>query len=78
MQTPKKDDKNWIQKQLSNIARLLGKLAEKFAAALPGIIGSIISWLLNRAKDVVGFMAEHIYLTLAAVLGLIFSYIYNR
>ena len=48
-QPPKKPDKNWIQKQLSNIARLLGKLAQKFGEALPGIIGSIISMVIKSS-----------------------------
>ena len=30
---------------------LLGKLADKALASLPGIIGSILSWILNRAKE---------------------------
>ena len=36
------------------LALLLGKLGMIAAEALPGIIGGIISWILNRAKDVVG------------------------
>ena len=42
-------DKN----KLKALSQLLGKLADKALASLPGIIGSIISWILNRAKEVV-------------------------
>ena len=35
------------------LASLLRKLGMKAAEALPGIIGGIISWILNRAKDIV-------------------------
>ena len=45
-----------IKNKLKVLSRLLGKLADKALAALPGIIGSILSWILNRAKEVVGWM----------------------
>ena len=54
---PPKDEKGlkrWIRNKLKVLASLLGKLGMKAAEALPGIIGGIISWILNRAKDVVG------------------------
>ena len=49
-----KDLKGWIRNKLKALASLLGQLGIKAAEALPGIIGGIISWILNRAKDVVG------------------------
>ena len=63
---PKKglDPKKWLQNNLKALARLMGKLAQKLGAALPGIIGSIVSWLLNRFKDVFSFAAEHVYIFL--------------
>ena len=42
------------KKRLKALSQLLGKLADKALASLPGIIGSILSWILNRAKEVVG------------------------
>ena len=54
---PPKDEKGlkeWIRNKLKALASLLGRLGIKAAEALPGIIGGIISWILNRAKDVVG------------------------
>ena len=54
---PPKDEKGlkgWIRNKLKALASLLGRLEIKTAEALPGIIGGIISWILNRAKDVVG------------------------
>ena len=53
---PPKDEsglKEWIRNKLKALASLLGQLGIKAAEALPGIIGGIISWILNRAKDVV-------------------------
>ena len=54
---PPKDEAGlaeWIRSKLKALASLLGKLVMKAAEALPGIIGGIISWVVNRAKDVVG------------------------
>ena len=63
--------KKWIQKQLKAIARLLGKLASKLGAALPGILGSIASWLLNIAKNIVSAFAEHTWLLIVFIVGAI-------
>ena len=46
--------KEWIRSKLKALASLLGQLGIKAAEALPGIIGGIISLILNRVKDVVG------------------------
>ena len=54
---PPKDEKGlkeWIRNKLKALASPLGRLGIKAAEALPGITGGIISWILNRAKDVVG------------------------
>ena len=37
-----------LGKLAGKLSQLLGKLADKALAALPGIIGSILSWTLNR------------------------------
>ena len=55
---PPKDEKGlkgWIRNKLKALTSLLGPLGIKAAEALPGIIGGIISWILNRAKDVIGW-----------------------
>ena len=59
---PPKDDKGlkqWLRSKLKALASLLGKLDMKAAEALPGIIGGIISWILNRVKDVVGWVSKN-------------------
>ena len=68
---PKSGAKKWIQDKLKALARLFGKLAQKLGAALPGIIGSIVSWLLNILKKVTLFAAEYVWLFVAGVVGLI-------
>ncbi|VDI41631.1 Hypothetical predicted protein [Mytilus galloprovincialis] len=52
---------DWIKKQLKNLGKLLSFLAGKLAAALPGIIGSIVSWLLSATKDVVNWFANNLW-----------------
>ena len=52
--------KEWIKNKLKALSQLLGKLADKALASLPGIIGSIISWILNRAKEVIGWLSQNL------------------
>ena len=42
--------KEWIKDKLKALSQLLGKLADKALTSLPGIIGLILSWILNREK----------------------------
>ena len=66
---PPKDEKGlkeWIRNKLKALASLLGRLGIKAAETLPGIIGGIISWILNRAKDVVGWVSKNLW---ALVVG---------
>ena len=53
--------RKWIKNKLKALSRLLGKLADKTMAFLPGIIGSILSWTLNRAKEVVGWLSQNLW-----------------
>ena len=52
--------REWVKNKLKALSQLLGKLADKALAALPGIIGSITSWILNRAKEVVGWLSQNL------------------
>ena len=53
--------REWIKNKLKALSQLLGKLADKALASLPGIIGSIISWILNRAKDRCWSLDLHVF-----------------
>ena len=78
---PPKDEKGlkgWIRNKLKALASLLGKLAMKVAEALPGIIGGIISWILNRAKDVVGWASQNLWALVVGIRGLIYMYMVMR
>ena len=65
--------KDWINKQLSNLGKLLADLAGKAAAALPGIIGSIVSWLLSTTGKVVSWFGEHLWTLVVLVAGLLYA-----
>ena len=67
--------KGWIKEQLRNIADLLLKLADKILIALPGIIGSVVSFVLKAASTAVGFIAEHLWILIVALVGLLYNYL---
>ena len=78
---PSKDEKGlkeWIRSKLKALASLLGRLGMKVAEALPGIIGAIISWILNRAKDVVGWLSQHLWALVVGIRGLIYTYMVTK
>ena len=78
---PPKDEaglKEWIRKILKALASLLGRLGIKAAEALPGITGGIISWILNRAKDVVGWVLQNLWTLVVGIGGLIYMYMVMR
>ena len=52
-----------MKKHLQALANLAGKAA----AALPGIIGSIVSWLLNTLGKTATWLAENLWAIAIAV-----------
>ena len=50
----------------------------KAAEALPGINGEIISWILNRVKDVVGWVSQNLWALVVGIGGLIYTYMVTR
>ena len=70
--------KEWIRNKLKVLASLLGQLGIKAAEALPRIIGGIISWILNRAADVVGWVLQNLWALVVGIGGLIYTYIVTR
>ena len=66
--TPSSGGTDWVKKQLKTLAGWLKALAGKAAAALPGVIGAIVSWLLKTAGSVAVWLAENLWaLTVALV-----------
>ena len=68
--------REWIKNKLKALSQLLGKLADK--ASLPGIIGSILSWILNRAKEVVGWLSQNLWAIITGVGVLIYTYFMTK
>ena len=78
---PPKDEKGlkgWIRSKRKALVSLLGRLGMKAAEALPGIIGGIISFILNRAKGVVGWVSQNLWALVVGIGGLIYTYIVTR
>ena len=78
---PPKDEKGlkeWIRNKLKALEYLLGQLGIKAAEALPAIIRGIISWILNRVKDVVGWVSQNLWALVVGIGGLIYTYMITR
>ena len=78
---PPKDEKGlkeWITSKLKALASLLGQLGIIAVKALPGIIGGIIRWILNRAKDVVGWVSQNLWALVVGIGRLIYMYMVTR
>ena len=67
---PKPPDKSGLKKHLKALGRALANLAGKAAAALPGIIGSIVSWLLSTLGKTATCLAVNLW-ALAIVVGIL-------
>ena len=70
--------KKWLRNKLKALARLLWRFGMKMEEALPGIIGEIISWILNRAKEVVGRVSQNIWVLVIGVGGLLYTYMVTK
>ena len=70
--------REWIKNKLKALSQLLGKLADKALAPLPGIIGSILSWILNRAKEVIGWLSQILWTLITGVGVLIYTYFMTK
>ena len=70
--------REWIKNKLKALSQLLGKLADKALASLPGIISSIISWILNRAKEVIGWLSQNLWALITGVGVLIYTYFMTK
>ena len=58
-----------VKEGLKKLAEWLKELAKKSAAALPGVIGSIVAFILKSVGAAVGFMAEHVIIFLVVIVS---------
>ncbi|MCE2507657.1 MAG: hypothetical protein J4F36_14550, partial [Nitrosopumilaceae archaeon] len=70
--------KEFIKNKLKALANLLGRLASKAADALPGIIGAIVSFILNTAKEAVGWLSQNLWALIVGIGGLIYTYFMTK
>ena len=70
--------RDWIKNKLKALSQLLGKLADKALASLPGIIGSILSWILNRAKGAIGWLTQNLWAPITGVGVLTYTYFMTK
>ena len=70
--------REWIKNKLKALSQLLGKLVDKALASLPGIVGSILSWILNRAKEAIGWSSQNLLALITCVGVLIYTYFMTK
>ena len=63
--------KEWVKGKLKALARLLGRLADKLAAALPDIIGWTAAQFFNFLKNVVVAASHHVWLFITSIATLV-------
>ena len=56
------------------LSQILCKLADKALTALSGTIGSILSWISNRAKEVIGWLSQNLWALITGIGVLIYTY----
>ena len=70
--------REWIKNKLKALSQLLEKLADKALASLPAIIGLILSWILNRAKEVIGWLSQNLWALIIGVGVLVYTYFMTK
>ena len=70
--------KNWIKNKLKPWQRLLGRLGMKAAEALHDVIGVILSWIFNKAADVVGWVLQNLQALVVGIGGLLYTYMFTK
>ena len=79
--SPRKSDKGlkeWVKNKLKVLLSLPERLGVKTAEALPGIIGAILSWILNKAADVVGWVSQNLWALVVGIGGLLYMYMVTK
>ena len=64
-----------IKEAINKIVEILKKIAAWALATLPAVIGPIVSWLFERAADIVKYVAENTFIIIMLLLGLGFKFI---
>ena len=69
-----KGAKKWVRNKLKALARLIERLGMK----KPGVTGAIISWILNGAADVVGWLSQNLCALVVGIGDLLYTYMVTK
>ena len=78
---PPKDEngsKEWVKYKLKASTLLQERLRVKATEMLPGIIGAILSWMLNKAAYVVGWVSQNLWALVVSIGGLLYMFIITK
>jgi len=75
---PSPPSTNPVKKVLVKLSNWLLGLAKKALSALPGVIGSLISFLFKKAGELVLFLSEHLILLILGLLLFISEFIFLK
>jgi len=67
-----------LKDALEKVASYLKTLAGKAAVSIPGVIGSVISWLFKTASQIVDVLANNVILLITALIGLLFDVVIKQ
>lgn len=70
--------RNIVKGSLVKVANFLLDLAKKALYTLPGVIGSIVSFVLKKAGELVLFLSEHMIVLVLATVLFIFEFILRK
>ena len=70
--------KEWIKNKLKALASLSEGLGVKAVAALSGIIGPILSWVLYKSTDVVGWLSQNLWVLVVGIGELLYMYMVTK
>ena len=74
-QPPPDGARSAVRKALVKLSNFLLDLAKKALTALPGILGSLVSFLLKKTGELVLFLSEHLLILLLALLLAVYEFI---
>ena len=64
--------KEWVKHKLKSLGSMLARLGQKALSALPGLIGTVVSWLFNKASEIVGWFASNLWAFILAIGSLLY------
>ena len=70
---PDKSITDKIKEGLRKFAERLKEMEKKSVASLPGIIGTIVSFIIKSAGAAVGFLAEHLIILVGIIVASIIA-----